>query len=89
MVGATDATDPEVGIMIRGRRPLNEPRANCAWCRSADSVEYGICQVCLAEYPLDTEIIDLAPTADRRAHIAPADALRVNLDARDDEPATA
>lgn len=48
--------------MIRGRRPIDEPRANCAWCRSTRSVEHGICQVCLAEYPLDTRVIDLAPS---------------------------
>lgn len=50
--------------MIRGRRPVDEPRANCAWCRSTRSVEHGICQVCLAEYPMDTEIIDLSPVRD-------------------------
>jgi hypothetical protein len=58
--------------MIRGRRPVDEPRADCAWCRSADSIEHGICQICLAEYPLDTEVIDLSPERERRVSLEAA-----------------
>lgn len=34
-------------------------RLDCTWCGSARSIEHGICQVCLMEYPLDTKIIPL------------------------------
>lgn len=32
---------------------------DCTWCGSARSIEYGICQVCLMEYPLETQVIPL------------------------------
>lgn len=32
---------------------------DCTWCGSARSIEYGICQICLMEYPLETQIIPL------------------------------
>lgn len=41
---------------------MEEDRLDCSWCGSARSIEYGICQVCLMEYPLDTKVIPL-PTA--------------------------
>lgn len=38
---------------------METERLDCSWCGSARSIEYGICQVCLMEYPLDTKIIHL------------------------------
>lgn len=38
---------------------METERLDCSWCGSARSIEYGICQVCLMEYPLDTRIIQL------------------------------
>ena len=32
---------------------------DCHWCGSARSIEFGICQVCLMEYPEDTKVIEL------------------------------
>ena len=32
---------------------------DCHWCGSARSIEFGICQVCLMEYPVETQIIEL------------------------------
>jgi hypothetical protein len=32
---------------------------DCHWCGSARSIEFGICQVCLMEYPVDTRVIQL------------------------------
>jgi hypothetical protein len=32
---------------------------DCTWCGSARSIEYGICQICLMEYPLETQVIPL------------------------------
>lgn len=60
--------------MIRGRRPIDEPRFDCSWCHSARSVEHGMCQVCLAEYPLETQVIELSPAIDLRKEVAEVDA---------------
>jgi hypothetical protein len=30
---------------------MERTRAHCSRCQSADSIEHGICQVCLAEQP--------------------------------------
>ena len=38
---------------------METERLDCKWCGSARSIEHGICQVCLMEYPLDTKIIQL------------------------------
>jgi hypothetical protein len=38
---------------------LNTDRLDCTWCGSAASIEHGICQVCLMEYPVDTKVIRL------------------------------
>lgn len=32
---------------------------DCHWCGSARSIEYGLCQVCLMEYPIETQVITL------------------------------
>jgi hypothetical protein len=32
---------------------------DCHWCGSARSIEFGICQVCLMEYPVETKVIEL------------------------------
>ena len=32
---------------------------DCHWCGSARSIEFGICQICLMEYPVDTQVIEL------------------------------
>jgi hypothetical protein len=42
-------------------------RLDCSWCGSARSIEYGICQVCLMEYPLETKVIRLPIERDDRA----------------------
>ncbi|MBI4729776.1 MAG: hypothetical protein HY775_09800 [Acidobacteria bacterium] len=39
---------------------------DCTWCGSARSVEHGLCQVCLMEYPKKTQILRL-PDARRAA----------------------
>lgn len=36
---------------------MDNDRLDCGWCGSAASIEYGICQVCLMEYGLDTDVI--------------------------------
>lgn len=41
---------------------------DCSWCGSARSIEHGLCQVCLMEYPVDTQVIALPaqrPPAER------------------------
>ena len=38
---------------------MNTDRLDCTWCGSAASIEHGICQVCLMEYPVDTKVIRL------------------------------
>jgi hypothetical protein len=38
---------------------METERLDCTWCGSARSIEHGICQVCLMEYPLDTQVIKL------------------------------
>lgn len=38
---------------------MEHDRLDCSWCGSARSIEYGICQVCLMEYPHETKIIPL------------------------------
>lgn len=38
---------------------MESERLDCTWCGSARSIEYGICQVCLMEFPLETKIIKL------------------------------
>jgi hypothetical protein len=35
---------------------MNTDRLDCTWCGSAASIEHGICQVCLMEYPLGREL---------------------------------
>lgn len=32
---------------------------DCHWCGSAGSVEHGICQICLMEYPYEADVIQL------------------------------
>ena len=34
---------------------------DCPWCGSAKSIEHGLCQVCLMEFPVETKVIDLTP----------------------------
>lgn len=41
-------------------------RLDCTWCGSAASIEHGICQVCLMEYPVDTKVIQLPLDRDDR-----------------------
>lgn len=40
---------------------------DCHWCGSARSVEHGICQICLMDYPYDAEIIRLPLDLERTA----------------------
>jgi hypothetical protein len=32
---------------------------DCPWCGSAKSIEHGLCQVCLMEFPMETKVIAL------------------------------
>ena len=34
-------------------------RHNCSWCGSANSVEYGVCQICLMEFRNEATVIAL------------------------------
>jgi len=36
-------------------------RYDCPSCGSAKSIEYGLCQVCLMEFPVETKVITLPP----------------------------
>ena len=40
---------------------MNVTLYDCPWCGSAKSIEHGLCQVCLMEYPMDTKVITLPP----------------------------
>jgi hypothetical protein len=35
---------------------------DCPWCGSAESIEHGLCQVCLMEFPIETKVIVLPTT---------------------------
>jgi len=35
---------------------------DCPWCGSAKSIEHGLCQVCLMEFPVETKVITLPTT---------------------------
>jgi len=32
---------------------------DCPWCGSAQSIEHGLCQVCLMEFPVETKVVAL------------------------------
>ena len=38
---------------------MESERQDCTWCGSARSIDHGICQVCLMEYPLGAKILRL------------------------------
>ena len=38
---------------------MKEKLSDCTWCGSRGSIEFGICQVCLMEYPIETKVIRL------------------------------
>ena len=38
---------------------MRSDRLDCSWCGSAASIDHGLCQVCLMEYPLETKVITL------------------------------
>ena len=38
---------------------METDRLDCTWCGSARSIEHGICQVCLMEYPVAMKVIRL------------------------------
>ena len=42
---------------------------DCPWCGSAKSIEHGLCQVCLMEFPVETKVIELPS---RRAGVSVA-----------------
>jgi hypothetical protein len=46
---------------------MDTDRLDCTWCGSAASIEHGICQVCLMEYPVDTKVIRLPLDRDERS----------------------
>lgn len=41
-------------------------RLDCSWCSSVASIEFGICQVCLMEYPIETTIIAMPRVSQRK-----------------------
>ena len=43
---------------------------DCPWCGSAQSIEHGLCQVCLMEFDVDTKIIALPSRAKLAGHPA-------------------
>lgn len=45
---------------------MGTDRQDCTWCGSAASVEYGVCQICLMEFPTKATVISL-PAKDRLA----------------------
>jgi len=38
---------------------MERSKPDCDWCGSAASIEYGVCQVCLMEYPNEATILKL------------------------------
>jgi hypothetical protein len=55
------AAGPSIGADEPPRRGtgMDTDRLDCTWCGSAASIEHGICQVCLMEYPVDMKVIRL------------------------------
>lgn len=51
---------------------MEKQRPDCEWCGSAASIEYGVCQVCLMEYPNEATIIKLPIDERMWRHIEPA-----------------
>jgi len=47
---------------------MDADRLDCTWCGSAASIEYGICQVCLMEHPVDSKVIKLPLAREERTH---------------------
>src|SRR5436309_10749512 len=74
--GAVFHAFPDAPVIERAcyRRALPDPQGagersrigvtlyDCPWCGSAKSIEHGLCQVCLIEFPVETKVITL-PTA--------------------------
>ena len=56
--------DAGVRSGVSGR--MKTERYDCTWCGSAASVEYGVCQICLMEFPSRATVITL-PAKDRPA----------------------
>lgn len=50
------------------RMSRKEPeRLDCSWCDSVRSIEFGICQICLMEYPTESSVVELPrPTWDKK-----------------------
>ena len=64
---------------------MDVDRPDCTWCGSAASIEHGLCQVCLMEYPVETKIIPLPldrPAKQKRSLDAPA---KRTIDLTEDE----
>lgn len=38
---------------------MRPDRHDCTWCGSASSIEYGVCQICLMEFPNEAVVIQL------------------------------
>lgn len=49
---------------------MGEQRLDCNWCGSARSIEHGICQICLMEYPLETRVIQLPVERHEKKRVA-------------------
>lgn len=52
----------------------DEVRLDCTWCGSAKSIEFGVCQICLMEYPLETKVIRLPlERSEKRSVVIPVE----------------
>jgi hypothetical protein len=45
--------------VVSGRSRVGVTLFDCPWCGSAKSIEHGLCQVCLMEFPIETKVITL------------------------------
>ena len=52
---------------------MGEEPLDCSWCGSARSIEHGICQICMMEYPLETRIIHLPSERPERTTLITVD----------------
>jgi hypothetical protein len=65
--GSRTVVGPSIGAEEPRQRGtgMEADRHDCTWCGSAASIEHGICQVCLMEYPVDTKVIRLPLDRDK------------------------
>jgi len=46
----------------QGRSSVGITLYDCPSCGSAKSIEHGLCQICLMEFPIETKVISLPTT---------------------------